>query len=127
MSVDDRPFKFFGSTTASVAHIRVHTLNTADRNAADRNTAAFRRSDTLGDKGLRAYIPAPHQNPAWWCNGSTSDSESLSRGSNPRRAIEQHSLSDDDSGCFFFDSVSTYGQQRLAIEVSALIGHRATK
>ena len=47
---------------------------------------ALRRPETLGDKGLRAYIPAPRENPAWWCNGSTSDSESLSRGSNPRRA-----------------------------------------
>ena len=39
--------------------------------------SAFDRPDTLGDHGLRAYIPAPHTNPAWWYNGSTSDSESL--------------------------------------------------
>ena len=34
-------------------------------------------SSTLGDNDLRAYIPAPQKNSAWWCNGSTSDSESL--------------------------------------------------
>ena len=69
---------------AKPAGFHGHTL-TNERH----DDSAFSRPDTLGDNGLRAYIPAPHTNPAWWCNGSTSDSESLSRGSNPRRAIEQ--------------------------------------
>ena len=58
------------------------------------------RLDTLGSRGLRTYIPAPSENPAWWCNGSTSDSESLSPGSNPGRAILRRSLSTCDSERF---------------------------
>ena len=55
------PADFGGCTLTSVRHDGV----------------TFSRLDTLGDNGWRAYVPAPSQNPAWWCNGSTSDSESL--------------------------------------------------
>ena len=82
-------------TVALNADFRGHSLTSAVPDDAD-----FDRPDTLGDDGLRAYIPAPSRNPAWWCNGSTSDSESLSRGSNPRRAIEERSLSVNDSERF---------------------------
>ncbi len=68
-------------TVAKHAGFRGHTLTTERH-----DDSTFSRPDSLGSRGLRAYIPAPHENPAWWCNGSTSDSESLSRGSNPRRA-----------------------------------------
>ncbi len=62
---------------------------TTGRDGSERivTESTFRRPDSLGDNGLHAYIPAPHENPAWWCNGSTSDSGSLSPGSNPGRAI----------------------------------------
>ena len=51
--------------------------------------AGFSSPQTLGDNDIRAYIPAPHRNPAWWCNGSTSDSGSLSPGSNPGRVVQK--------------------------------------
>ena len=96
---DGKPSNLVAPTVAPAvalpADFRGHTLTSAVR-----DDAGFTRPDTLGDNGLRAYIPAPHTNPAWWCNGSTSDSESLSPGSNPGRAIDQRSLSRDDSEFF---------------------------
>ena len=80
---DGKPSDLVAPTVALPTDFRGHTLTSAVR-----DDAGIRRPDTLGDNGLRAYIPAPSRNPAWWCNGSTSDSESLSRGSNPRRAIK---------------------------------------
>ena len=84
---DEKPSNLVAPTVAPAVALptdfRGHTLTSAVR-----DDVGFNRPDTLGDNGLRAYIPAPHTNPAWWCNGSTSDSESLSRGSNPRRAIK---------------------------------------
>ena len=80
---DGKPSNLVAVAVAKFAGFRGHTLTNAVRDDATVN-----RPDTLGDNGVRAYIPAPHTNPAWWCNGSTSDSESLSRGSNPRRAIK---------------------------------------
>ena len=69
-------------TVAKHAGLRGHTL-TAERHS----TSLFSRPDSLGDKELSAYIPAPPEKTAWWCNGSTNDSESFSPGSNPGRAI----------------------------------------
>ena len=66
------PSNLIAVTVAKPAGFRGHTLTTERR-----DDSTFNRPDTLGDNGLRAYIPAPHTNPAWWCNGSTSDSESL--------------------------------------------------
>jgi len=63
------------------ADFRGHSLTSAVP-----DDVGFNRPQTLGDNQLRAYIPRPNENPAWWCNGSTSDSGSLSPGSNPGRA-----------------------------------------
>lgn len=82
---------------------------------------ALHRPDTLGDNGLRAYIPAPSQNPAWWCNGSTSDSGSLSPGSNPGRAIEQarsHTM----TASFFVEWIRDCQQPIFGIRATAVQG-----
>ena len=69
---DGKPSNLVAPTVALPADFRGHPLTFEGR-----DDSTFHRPDTLGDNGLRAYIPAPHTNPAWWCNGSTSDSESL--------------------------------------------------
>ena len=92
---DAKPSSLVVPLVASNADFRGHSLTSTVP-----GDSGINRPQPLGDDEMRAYIPAPHENPAWWCNGSTSDSESLSRGSNPRRAISKRSLSSPDSERF---------------------------
>ena len=92
---DAKPSSLVVPLVASNADFRGHSLTSTVL-----DDSGINHPQPLGDDEMRAYIPAPHENPAWWCNGSTSDSESLSRGSNPRRAIEERSLSVNDSERF---------------------------
>ncbi len=90
--VDDHSLRHIITIESSLnrctnADFRGHTLTLKRQ-----NDSAFSCPDTLGDKGLGAYIPAPHEIPAWWCNGSTSDSESLPPDSQTCNTLEVASI-----------------------------------